>query len=117
VAIVRDLAFCLKPRCPACGQGRLFRAGSITVVAECDKCGAALGAHDIGDGAAVFLIFLLGALLIPLALLLDRLAQPPLWVHAVVFGGIGLGIVLLLLPAVKAYIMLLDWRHRAEKKD
>ncbi|MDE1153909.1 MAG: DUF983 domain-containing protein [Micavibrio sp.] len=117
MAFLRDLAFCFRPRCPVCRKGRLFQKHSITVVEKCGDCGAALGAHDIGDGAAVFLIFFLGASLIPMALLLDKIAAPPLWVHALVFGFIGMGIVLLLLPAVKAYIMLLDWRHRGETKN
>ena len=110
--LIDDLVFCLKPRCPVCRKGRLFKPWTITVAAKCPECGADLGAHDVGDGASVFLIFFLGVTIVPLAWTFERIAHPPLWVHAVLWGTVMLGIVLTLLPAVKAYIILLEFRHR-----
>ncbi len=107
-----DLVFCLKPRCPVCKQGRLFKHHSITVVDECSNCNAKLGAHDIGDGASVFLIFFLGFTIIPLAWCFELLVHPPLWVHGVLWLTVMLGVIAVLLPAVKAMIILLEWRHR-----
>lgn len=78
---------------------------------RCEKCGADLGAHDVGDGAAVFVLFILCFSLIPLAWMLELAAAPPLWLHGVLWGAVGLGITLLLLPAVKAYIIMLEFRH------
>ena len=83
------------------------------MVDSCDVCGQPLAAHDIGDGAAVFLIFFLGVTLIPLAWAVELWLAPPLWVHGVVWTLAGLGIIALLLPATKAYIMLLEHRHRS----
>ena len=37
---------------------------------------------------------------------------PPLWVHAVLWGAVAFALILLLLPAVKAYVILLEYRHR-----
>lgn len=116
MGMLQDIVFCLKPRCPVCRTGRLFSPASINVVEACDKCGARLGDHDIGDGAAVFLIFILGFTIPPLAWVLDLFLAPPLWVHIVLWSVIGLGLTLLLLPATKAYIMLLEYRHRAPKE-
>lgn len=81
---------------------------------KCAECGAPLGAHDVGDGASVFLIFFMGVTIVPLAWQFERHFAPPLWVHAVLWGTVMLGIVLTLLPAVKAYIIMLEFRHRQD---
>ena len=112
IQLLDDALFCLKPRCPVCRKGRLFKPWSVTVVDKCADCGADLGAHDVGDGASVFLIFFLGIVTVPTAWAFERHFHPPLWVHAVLWGTVMLGLVLTLLPAVKAYIILLEFRHR-----
>lgn len=111
VSLGQDLIFCLKPRCPVCRKGRLFRPHSVSVVDKCDSCGADLGAHDIGDGASVFLIFLLGFTIIPLAWVFERLVHPPLWAHGI-WVFVMLGAIAVLLPGIKCFIILLEWRHR-----
>jgi uncharacterized protein (DUF983 family) len=80
-------------------------------VEECAACGAKLGQHDAGDGAAVFLIFLLGATVIPAAWAFELAFAPPLWVHVVLWGMVSLGLIALILPGTKAYIILLNFRH------
>ena len=60
----------LRCRCPQCGQGRLFD-GYLTVSETCEACGTRLSEHDSGDGPAVFVIFILGALVVPLALTVE----------------------------------------------
>ena len=110
-----DIAFSFRPRCPVCRKGGLFRPRSLTVVDQCAECGAKLGAHDVGDGAAVFLIFFLGFTLVPMAWMLDRLFSPPLWLNGLLSTLVLIGLIFLLLPAVKAYIILLEFRHRAGK--
>lgn len=112
MSLIKDLLLSAKPRCPQCQRGRLFKPWSVTVVDRCDACGADLGAHDVGDGAAVFLIFILGFSLIPLAWLFEVLVVPPLWVHVVLVGILALLIIALVLPMAKAYIILLEHRHR-----
>lgn len=110
--LVTDLRFCLHPRCPRCREGRLFRPWTITPVAHCAVCDFPLGRHDIGDGAAVFLIFLLCFTVIPAAWVLELAVAPPLWLHVVLWSVVSLGLIALILPALKAYIILLEYRHR-----
>ncbi len=119
MSLISDIRFALKPRCPVCQRGRLFEPVSVTVVKECADCKTNLGAHDIGDGAAVFLIFFLGFTIIPIAWAFEVMFAPPLWVHPVLWGSVSLGLIALILPAAKAYIILLEYRHRpgAWKKD
>jgi uncharacterized protein (DUF983 family) len=112
MTLFNDLAFCLKPRCPLCRQGRLFKPWSVSAVDECAVCHAKLGQNDVGDGASVFLIFLLGATIVPMSWLFECLVHPPLWVHAALWGTVALGLIAIILPTVKAYIILLEYRHR-----
>lgn len=79
---------------------------------KCDNCGLDLAKNDSADGPAVFLIFILGFTLVPMALLLDYLVQPPLWVHAVLWGVVILGAILASIKPLKAYIIALQFKHR-----
>lgn len=84
---------------------------SVTVMDKCEHCGADLGLHDIGDGAAVFILFILCFSLIPLAWVMELVFAPPLFFHVLFCGLIGLGMIAVMLPATKAYIIMLEWRH------
>jgi uncharacterized protein (DUF983 family) len=111
LSLWQDVRQAFECRCPLCHQGRLFKPYSITVVDECAVCHAKLSNHDIGDGAAVFLLFILGFTLVPLAWFVDLAFAWPLWVHALLWTVLGLGATLLLLPTTKAYIIMLEYRH------
>ena len=104
----------LHSKCPKCHEGALFKPGwNMEVNETCPHCQLALSAHnDSADGPAVFLIFILGFLLVPLALLLEVALSPPLWVHAVLWTIIALGITIGSLKPLKAYIIALEYKHR-----
>jgi uncharacterized protein (DUF983 family) len=101
-------------KCPRCSKGDLFPQGlfNLTLLPPCASCGLNLAKNDSADGPAVFLIFFLGFALVPLALLFENAFAPPLWVHAVLWGGLALGITLGLLKPLKAYVIALQYRHR-----
>jgi uncharacterized protein (DUF983 family) len=103
-------------RCPRCGQGRLFD-GVLTVRERCESCGIDLRAHDVGDGAAVFVILILGFIVVGLALLLEARAEPPLWVHAVIWPVVVLGGTIAMLRPLKATLLALQYRHRRDTFD
>ena len=100
-------------RCPRCGRGRLFD-GYLTLAESCDACGLSLADNDTGDGPAVFLIFIIGFLAVPLALWIEASFAPPVWVHALTSGGFILSLALLLLRPAKALVVGLQYRHRPE---
>jgi uncharacterized protein (DUF983 family) len=106
-------------RCPRCHTGALYKPGflSVAVVERCGSCGLDLSQEDSADGPAVFLIFILGALLVPLALLLEFTVHPPLAVHAVLWGVVGLGLTLGALRPLKSYIIALQYKHRPHDLD
>jgi len=101
-------------RCPRCGGGRLFR-NLLDVRERCEVCGLDLRAHDAGDGAVVGVILLLGAVVVTLAFWVEFRFSPPLWVHAVVWTVVALSITIGALRPLKAYIIALQFKHRASE--
>lgn len=100
-------------KCPKCGQGRLFPARfDLTLNKECDACGLDLAKNDSADGPAVFLIFILGFLLVPMALIFDHIFAPPLWVHGVLWGIVAIVLTLGTLKPLKSYIITLQYKYR-----
>ena len=99
-------------KCPRCGGGKLF-AGYLTLAARCELCQLDFSKADSGDGPAVFLIFILGALAVLLAYLLLYVLAVPEWISwlILVVGVIG-GALLLLRPA-KAIMIALQYKNRA----
>ena len=78
----------------------------------CDACGLSLGNHDVGDAASVFMIFLFGATCVPLAWVMELIWQPPMWFQALFWGIFMLCLIAVILPATKAYVILLEFRHK-----
>ena len=98
-------------RCPRCGRGRLF-SGYLTVADECEACGLHMADHDTGDGPAVFVIFILGAVVVPLALWVEAAFAPPLWLHAILWGIVVMGGTIALLRPLKGVMVALHYRPR-----
>ena len=110
-APVPVLAAALHCRCPRCGKGKLYD-GLLTVASRCGVCGLDLAAQDAGDGPAVFVVLILGALVVGLALLVEIEFAPPLWVHLVVWTPVIIGGAILLLRPLKAWLIAMQYRHR-----
>ncbi len=116
MSILLDLKQALLCRCPRCGKASIFNKFFV-LKDSCESCGLLLSKNDVGDGVAVFLIFLLGILLVPLALVVDLLWQPSLLVHLLLWPILGVILVIGLLPPIKAYVMILIYRHRPDMWD
>ncbi len=100
-------------KCPRCRRGALYAPGplSLSLRSSCPDCGLDFS-HDGGDGAAVFLIFVLGFLLVPAALVFEFSFSPPLWLHGLLWPPLGLALTVFLLRPLKAYIFALEYKHR-----
>ena len=70
--------------CPRCGARTLF-AGPIKFAAHCRACGLDFSAFNVGDGPAAFLTMIVGAIVVALALMLQLAAEPPWWVHVLLW--------------------------------
>ena len=99
-------------RCPRCGRGKVFD-GILSVAARCAVCDLDISAQDAGDGPAVFVILLLGAIVVGLAILVEVKLEPPLWLHAVLWLPVTLGGAIVLLRHLKAGLIALQYRHLA----
>ena len=106
----------LKCRCPRCGRGKLYD-GLLAVAETCGECGLDLGPHDTGDGPAVFVIFILGAIIVPLALGLEAWLAPPSWVHLVVWMPVILVAAILMLRPMKAIMVALHYKNLRHEYD
>ncbi len=99
-------------RCPRCGKGPLFD-GFLNVAAQCSVCELDLKKADSGDGPAVFIIFILGFLVVPLALLFESNFAPPMWQHMAIWPAVIIGGALALLRPMKGVMIALQYRHKA----
>src|SRR6478609_5645508 len=55
-------------RCPRCGKGKLY-AGFLDLRPNCEACGLDYAFIDAGDGPAIFIIMLAGAIVVTAALI------------------------------------------------
>ncbi len=69
------------PRCPRCGQGKLFKT-MLGVVDQCSECGLVLKHHDAADAPTFFALCTVGLAVTVGAALVEIHYEPPLWVHA-----------------------------------
>ena len=109
------IAASLLGRCPRCGRGRLF-AGFLHVAPACSVCGLDYSRFEAGDGPAVFVILIVGAIVAGGALLTEVWFSPPYWLHAVIWGPAVVILSLGFLRPLKAGMIVLQYKHRAEER-
>ena len=102
----------LRGRCPRCGEGRLFD-GFLTLRPACEHCGLDYGFADAGDGPAVFVILIGGAIVVFAALMTEVAFQPPYWLHAALWLPLILLVTLAPLRLIKGLLIALQYHHRA----
>ena len=95
-------------RCPACGEKTMFHK-YLKVSETCSACGLHLGGHQADDAPPYFTIFIVGHIIVPVALIVERSYMPPLYVHAFIFGILSIVISLISLPIVKGAVVGLQW--------
>jgi uncharacterized protein (DUF983 family) len=99
-------------KCPRCGKGKLY-GGFLTLKAKCESCGLDYAFIDSGDGPAVFIIMIAGAIVVAAALIVEVKYQPPFWVHAALWLPLILATTLLPLRSMKSLLIALQFHHRA----
>src|SRR5271168_4134214 len=111
VPVWQAALFC---RCPRCGRAPLF-LGLLTVRPRCGACDLDLRACDTGDGPAVLVILVLGAVIVGLAFWVEFTFAPPLWLHAVLWPVLTVPLALMMMRPMKAAMVALQFRHRASE--
>ena len=100
--------------CPRCGNRTLF-AGLASFAPQCRACGLDFAGFNVGDGPAAFLIFIVGGLVVALAILLELKVGPPWWVHVLLWVPLATGLTIGLLRLSKGLLLALEYRHRARE--
>ena len=100
--------------CPRCG-GRTLFAGVATFAPRCRACGLDFSSFNVGDGPAAFLIFIVGGLVVALAIALELSASPPWWVHVILWLPLTAILTVGLLRLSKALLLALEYKHRARE--
>lgn len=98
-------------RCPECGEKTLWRK-YLKVQDDCASCGLHLGGHQADDAPPYFTIFIVGHVIVPIALIVERLYTPPLYIHALLFTVLAVLVSLISLPIVKGGVVGLQWALR-----
>lgn len=104
----------LRSKCPQCGRGSVF-ISYLKFADRCEVCGADFRSADAGDGPIVFVILIVGALVVPLLIILQfGLRLPELASLGLTFAA-TIALCLALLPVFKATLFALQWKHKARE--
>jgi uncharacterized protein (DUF983 family) len=101
-------------RCPQCGKGGVF-SGYLRFRDACAVCGANFKAADAGDGPAVFVILIVGAIVAPLLITLQVGIDLPDWLALTITMITAIVLCLAFLPPFKAILFALQWKHKARE--
>ena len=104
----------LRGNCPACGEGSLFN-GFLSFHEDCEACGTDFRMEDAGDGPAVFVIFLTGIFIIPMALAFYMVTGLPMIVTIILFSIIILIASLWLLRIMRGVMFNMQWVNKARE--
>lgn len=95
-------------RCPACGEGRMFRK-FLKVNDNCPHCGEELHHHRADDFPAYLVIVIVGHILVPIVLAVETDIAPPMWFGMTFWPVVALGMTLALLQPVKGAVVAIQW--------
>jgi uncharacterized protein (DUF983 family) len=109
----------LRGLCPRCSHPGLFGKGSLSGVISfapvCGRCGLDFSRFNVGDGPAAFLIFIIGGLVMMLAIVLELSVHPPAWLHILLWVPLTIFLTLIFLRMSKAMLATLEHRNQARE--
>ncbi|MEQ8504679.1 MAG: DUF983 domain-containing protein [Rhodospirillales bacterium] len=106
----------MRGRCPRCGAGRLFK-GYLKIADTCDSCGMSFRGHDTGDGPVVPVLLIIGGIVVGLALGLEIIYEPPVWVHLLLWVPLGTVLTLGIMVPLKGMAVGLQFKYRSTEED
>ena len=90
--------------CPECGGATLY-AGMLRFAPRCSSCGLDFAHYNVGDGPAAILIMIVGAIVLPSALVMHFSVHPPLIVHLLLWPLLALALTIGGLRVAKAWLI------------
>jgi uncharacterized protein (DUF983 family) len=100
--------------CPQCGANGLF-GGIARFAPRCRACGLDYSRFNVGDGPAAFLIMVIGAVVVALALWVEFSFNPPIWLHVVLWTPVIAAATLGGLHVTKAALLITEYRRSARE--
>jgi uncharacterized protein (DUF983 family) len=104
----------LSGKCPRCGRGKLFN-GYLAVADRCGSCGLSYNFADGGDGAAWFVMLIVGFLGVGSILGIEVAYSPPFWVHLLLAIPMLILLPMALLRPVKGILLAQQWKTGARE--
>lgn len=104
----------LRGLCPRCGTPGLF-ATFLRFADRCGRCGLDYRSFNVGDGAAAFLILIVGGIVSLLAILVELKWSPPLLVHLLLWIPLTIVLTVGLLRIAKGLLLVLEYRNAARE--
>lgn len=101
----------LRRKCPCCGEGKVYKS-YLKIVDHCPSCKEELGHIRSDDMAPWATILILGHILGPIMVHVERNMAPPLWLSLSIFFPIIIVATLAILPTAKAACLGLMWSLR-----
>jgi uncharacterized protein (DUF983 family) len=101
-------------RCPNCGEGPLF-AGFLRLHPRCEACGFDLSRAESGDGPAVFIVLIVGAIVSAGALVTEVAYRPPIWLHLLLWLPLAGLLSLFLIRPFKGVMIALQFHNKASE--
>ncbi|WP_339743076.1 DUF983 domain-containing protein [uncultured Maricaulis sp.] len=90
--------------------------GLLEIAPRCDACGATFEGAEVGDGATVFALFIVGFLAITLFLLVAVAFRGlPWWGHMIIQVPFIFGASILCLRPLKGLLFALQFQHDAQQ--
>jgi uncharacterized protein (DUF983 family) len=107
-ALLHSLHNGLSGRCPACGEGKMFRA-FLKVADACPACGEELHHHRADDFPAYIVVAIVGHVLLSTSYWIETLWTPPLWVSGAIILPMGAVLTLVLIQPIKGAVVAVQW--------
>lgn len=104
----------MRGKCPKCGEGALFK-GFLSFRDSCLACSADFKIEDAGDGPAVFVIFIVGIFIVPLAVAFQLATDAPAWVTFIIWAPILTLACLGLLRPLRGIMFNMQWVNKARE--
>ena len=104
----------LRGLCPRCGAPGLF-GSFLSFASYCSNCRLNFASFNVGDGAAAFLILIIGAVVSMLAIVTELRWSPPWWLHLILWVPITIVLTVGSLRIAKGLLLALEYKNEARE--
>ncbi len=90
-------------------------SGLLAIRPNCGVCGLDFSGADTGDGFAVPILIVLGAIVVGAAFWVDRRFSPPLWVHALIWPPVTAVLAIAMTRYIKSFLAVQQYHTRRDE--